>query len=401
MAADDLSYIYDPIDTDGDFLQQEAFDYIQSRWPDWRPHESNLEAWLIAACARMVAEARDLAADVPPAIFKYYGMTVLGVTPIFASSSEVGSTWTFTTNPDGRTIEAGTLVAIPDASGETIAFEVVTDVTVPSPTLTTTPGQVVLRSVQEGAFTDGIGGTGMLVEMIDPLAWVATVSLTSATGGGSDEEDDYDYLNRLSRRLTLLTPRPVLARDAALLAEDIALNAGTPILAMGLDNFNPADGTSNNERMTTVVVRNRDTGGIVSAPLKASIDAELQAQRETNFIIHVIDPAGPHPIDVTFIAKAESGYDPADVDVRATAAVQSFLATSEWGISPAGEQRLWRNKTVVRHQDISTILNSVEGFDYWTTLTIGLNGGAQSTNDINLTGNAPLAAPGTILGTVT
>jgi hypothetical protein len=48
-------YIYDPVETDPDVLQQEAFDYLTSRWPDWVPAESNLEAWMVAACARMVA----------------------------------------------------------------------------------------------------------------------------------------------------------------------------------------------------------------------------------------------------------------------------------------------------------------------------------------------------------
>src|SRR4051794_39073024 len=89
-------YIYDPLDagSDPDFLQQEAFDYIQSQWPEWVPNEGNLETWVIAVCARMVAEARDVATDVPRAIFRYYGRSVLGILPIDPTHASVDATIT-------------------------------------------------------------------------------------------------------------------------------------------------------------------------------------------------------------------------------------------------------------------------------------------------------------------
>src|SRR6187397_950462 len=96
-------FIFDPIQTDEYQLQDDAFEYIKTRWPEWEPDEGNLEAWIIAACARMVAEARDVGSDVPLAIFRYYGERVIGVPPSEATRSSVSSTWTLSTNPAGRT----------------------------------------------------------------------------------------------------------------------------------------------------------------------------------------------------------------------------------------------------------------------------------------------------------
>src|SRR4051812_5388929 len=131
------NYIYDPIETDPDALQQAAFDYIQTRWPNWVPDDGNLEAWLIAACARMVAEARDVAADVPISIFRYFGVSIMGIPYIDATPSTVGSTWVLSSNPAGRTIVSGTLVSIDDADGNPVPYEVVSDRALSTGTLTT------------------------------------------------------------------------------------------------------------------------------------------------------------------------------------------------------------------------------------------------------------------------
>lgn len=393
-------YIFPPDPgEDPDRLQQAAFDFLQARWPNWEPAEGNLEAWLVAACARMVAEAATVAADVPAAIFKYFGASIAGVPPIEERAAEVSSTWTVRTNPAGRTIAAGTLVGIPDNSGEVQPFEVVNSVTVATGSLTTAAGAVLLRSLDRGAYLSGLGGNGVVVQPIDSQTWYNTVTLTSVTTGGRDAERDDAYLDRLSARLTLMAPRPILPRDFALLAIDIASQNGVNARAVALDGYNPANNTSNNERMVAVAMIDAVTGGDLSQGVKDAVDAGLQAQREASFIVNIMNPTRT-TVDVTFQARVLPGRVVTEVRDSAIAAVRDYLQPFNWGKPAGSAAKEWNNQTVVRYLELATVLNNVEGLDYVTSLTIGLNGGAQTAADQNLTGAAPVTTPGAITGAV-
>ncbi len=395
----EIGYILDPIEADADTLQQEAYDYIQTRWPDWEPNEGNLETWLIAACARMVAEAATVASDVPSKIFRYLGETVMGVGPVDPTAAIVSSTWTLLTNPAGRTIEAGTLVGIEDEDLNIILFEVVTTVVLAAADLETTAGEVSLRARDEGINGNALGGVGVEAINVESIAWVDTILLTGATAGGSDGETDEEYLDRLSAYLTLLTPRPILPRDFELLAKNIARELGTVIRVVSIDGYNPGNSTFNNERMITLSMVVDETGEDVPSDIVDAIDLQLQALREVNFVIHIVG-ATRTDVDVTATVVKKAGWDSATVDADVTAAIESFLDSANWGDDIDTNEREWRRVTVVRHQDLSTVINNVLGADYWTVLTVGLNGGAQTAADQNLTGHAPLAAPGAINVTV-
>lgn len=392
--------IYDPIETDTDVLEQDAIDYLQSRWPNWNPSDPSLVSWLLGAFAQMVGEARDVASDVPPSIFYYFGDKIIGLPPIDATNAVVLSTWTFSSNPAGRTVAAGTTVSVDNPEGTPIAFEVVADVVVASPTLTTPAGGVTLRAVESGSEANGLGGAGELAEPIDPISWVSTVTLTGATSGGADIEDIDDYLGRLSDRLTLLTPRPILPRDFELLAVDIARQNGVDIRALGLDGYDPGTLTFNNERTVTVAVIMRDTGVAVSAPIKTAIQTELDAEREVNFVVNVIDPTQTN-FDVTFTIKILPDYDSAQTVADAIANVQSYLSPITSGLPPGQEGSGWVKQDALRRQEISTVINNTQGVDHWETLTIGLAGGGQTTAEtFVLSGAAAVFGAGTVLGTV-
>jgi hypothetical protein len=53
--------------------------------------------------------------------------------------------------------------------------------------------------------------------------------------------------------------------------------------------------------------------------------------------------------------------------------VLDFLDRSRFGLPSSGDDREWLDVRIVRFQDIVTTLNNVQGFDYYTSLTI--NGG--------------------------
>lgn len=396
----DGDYIIDPIEPDETSLEDFAIDYLETRWPGWRSADSNLENWMISAMVRLVAEAQTLATDVPAAIFRYFGQSLLGINPVAAEFAEAHSTWTFTDNPAGRTIEAGTAVALPGDGGPSI-FEVVDDVFVASPALTTTVGAVLLRAQESGETQNNIGGAGIEVDIADAVVWVNTIILTEATSKGKDEEEEDVYLDRLSRRLTLLTPRPILAPDFAVLARDLAAQLGADVRAIALDNYNPDTDTWDNERYVTVAMSDAASGGNVTNPVKTAVGTSLQEMREVNFVVRIIDPVRT-PVDATFniVVIDRPEFDPDTVLADAIDAVKDTLQSYAWGRVPGGSPSSWRISDTLRRQEISSAINSVDGVAYWSTLTIGLNGGAQTTAEsFDLPGAVPLTSVGTIIGT--
>lgn len=399
MADSDIpsGYLSAPIETDPDALQEDAFDYMQVQFPGWRPNEGKLESWMIGAMADMVSEARDVASDVPVDIIRYLGSSLFGVPPIAATPAYVDTTWNVDASGAIREIAEGTVVFIEGLDGEPVYFEVVDTVTVPAAATSVT--NVTIQATEDGADGSNLGGVGETVEQVDTTDWVNSVVMLGITQGGQDEEDIDDYLDRLARHLTLLTPRPILARDYALLARELARIEGLETRVLAIDNYNPADGTTNNERMVAVGIMDIE-GADLPAPVKTSVDAQLQAMREVNFIVNVVNPSRT-TVDVTFAIKTRTGYDATETLATAVQAVKDYLSPASWGTDTDSEIGSWVSQTVVRHQDISTVINNVPGVSHWTTLTIGLNGGAQSAADANLP-NGPFAisTTGTVNGTI-
>jgi hypothetical protein len=213
----EFQYIEVPIETDPEVLQQDAFDYLDAAIPGWVPNDGNLETILIEALSRMTAEARDVASAVPTDIFRYFGELV-GIPPQEASYAVASTDWTMINNA-GYTIPAGTQVGIQLTGDEIVPFEVVLD-TVIAPG-STTALNVQIRAVDAGADSSDLAETNPVI-LIDTLDFVTTITMDApGTTGGVDAEEDDAYLNRLRLRLQLLAPRPILARDYAIFAQDI------------------------------------------------------------------------------------------------------------------------------------------------------------------------------------
>jgi uncharacterized phage protein gp47/JayE len=139
------------------------------------------------------------------------------------------------------------------------------------------------------------------MELIDSLGFVQSITLTNPTTGGIDAEEDEDYLNRLSLQLQLLAPRPIVPSDFAAIALDIP-GVGR---ALAIDGYNPADGTTDNERMITIAAV--DTlGAAIPADTKQQLASFLEDRREVNFVINIIDPTYT-TVDVTFQVQADIG----------------------------------------------------------------------------------------------
>lgn len=383
-------YVSLPIATDPVDLAQQAITKLEEGIPSWNGAGGNLETWMIEACARIGAEVRDVASDVPAAIFRYFGATLADVKPIEAETATVASTWTMRDDA-GYMVPAGTVVGLPGPDPtELVAFEVAHPITVPAGSTTTAPGAVLLRAVERGEAGNGLSG---VPQLIDALGYVDSLALVGATAGGADDEHDADYLDRLRAELELMTPRPIRPRDFEVLARRIA---GVE-RALAVDGYDPSDESLGNERMVTVFAIDA-AGAAVDTATKDALAAELEAQREINFVVHVADPTYT-PVDVSFEIAVEEGWTPSEVRTRAEAAVASLLSPANWGQPSTGDRRRWVSAPVVRLGELYAILNRVVGVDYVSALTLRRGADPFSAADVTLPGAAPLPQPGVIVGT--
>ena len=388
-----MTYIKIPLETNQSVLAQDIFDYIQTQAPGWTPSDGNLDVWIIRAIAQLASDNRNVASDVQDDIFRYFGASLMGIQPIDATSAVANTTWTLT-DYLGHTIPAGTTVGITDLSGNLQAFQVATDFVVPNGQNATPAGAVVIRAVQEGSDANNLGAPGTVVTLIDIIDWVATngVTLTGATNGGIDDEDDTTYLNRLVSRLSRLSQRPILPNDFSAMA----LDADPAVYrAVSIDNYNPANGTYNNERM--VAVASMDSNGAASSAIvKAEIDSYLQANREINFIVNVIDPTYT-AITVVTTVIGEPGFGTllSDIQAAVVATIQQYLNPALWGQDPtvmqSGAGRSWVETPTVYYNEMITVISNVQGVARVVSLTI--NGG---TADVPMTTPAALPQVGTI-----
>lgn len=382
-------YITVPFTTDPEDLIDEAVAYLQDKIPDWEPADGNLDYWIVQAVSSEAAEVADVASAVPEAIFRVFGSDLMGLPPIEESNAFTFTTWTMRDNR-GYTVPDGTQVAIRTAGDQALAFVTEGDVIVPPGSTVTAAGAVMITAVEAGLAGSGLGAVGATVELLDPLSYVSTITMTQATSGGVDAEADDVYLDRLVAKLRTMTPRPILPRDFSTLARDVA----GVYRAVTIDGYNPANSSSNNERMVTVAAID-SAGANISGTTKAALAAYLDSLREINFIVNAMDPVRTN-IAVTYSINVLAGFDSTIVIADATAAVRSFLSPLTWGTEPAVDPNPveWTDTPIVRYNEMVSVIDHVEGVRYVAALT--LNG---TTANVTLTGPASLPNLTTITGT--
>lgn len=380
-----MTYIDVPLEVDPDAITAEMIADLQSRISGWLPAGGDAMTILIEVLAQRHAILLEQLTSTLQDVFRVYGVVLQGVPVNDASRASVASTWTMRDNA-GYTIKAGWTVGLRAAGDELVAFQVQDDVVVPPGSTATAAGEVTLVAVEPGAQGTGLSGT---VELIDNLDVVASVAVVDSTAGGRDGETTDEYLDRLSAELRRYGPRVIVPDDFAAEAQEVA---GDGYRALALDGYDPGADTFGHDKMVTVVLRD-PTGEPATTGVKNAVDAAIQAKRETNFDVRVIDPTYT-TVNVTFSFKALSGYDAPTVKAAAEAAVAAYLSPASWGAVESDELS-WMNTTVVRYGELYAVLNAVAGLDYVTALSIQ---GSPDTN-LTLSGRAPLPRPGTITGT--
>ncbi len=383
-----MGYIRIPLSTDPGSLSQSVFSYITNLAPNWTPQDGNLDVWIIRAVAALAGENRDIASDVQDDIFRYYGGLV-GVPPLDGISATGTTTWAMR-DAAGYTIPDGTNVGIRDATGVLQTFQTTSDVVVPPGQNATAAGAVVISALQVGASNNGLGSAGQPIDLIDVIDYVQSVTLVAPTSGGADAETDDDYLSRLSDKMQRLSQRPILPQDFS----NMALDADPVIFrSVAIDGYNPADQTYNNQRMVSVAAIDAN-GNAVSTGVKNEIDALLQANREINFIVNVIDPKFT-TINIVVTYHVGVGFDTAATDSAITGAITNYLNPAYWGQDPtviqSSSSNTWLETPNVYYNEMIGVISNVQGVDHVTALT--LNGG---TADIVMATPAALPRLGTL-----
>ena len=364
------------IETDADVLLERVLADLEEAYPGWVPRESHLEVRLAAALMRRSAETREVTVRRARAIFDRFGEKVLDV-PRGEATAASGRVAFTMVDDAGYQVPAGTVVGVRVTGDEVVAF--VTD-----EALTIDPGETVgeVDVTAEEAGEDGNGFTAEdPVEVVDSLAAVDAVALVETTGGGQDAEDEADYLDRLAARQRLSAPRPILPEDFAVLAREIP-GVGR---ALAIDGYDPEDGTEGNER--TVAVAAVDVDGLpVAEQVAADLEDDLEARREVNFKVPIVDPTYTG-VEVTATVRPADGFTAGEAAADAADAVEALLSPARWG---GGDESppVWRLRDTVRYLEVAAAASMPDSVDFLEALTV--DGG---TGDVALSGRAPLPAP--------
>lgn len=122
-------------------------------------------------------------------------------------------------------------------------------------------------------------------------------------------------------------------------------------------------------------------GANATAQQKTDLEAAMEVISLANLDVHITDPT-INTVAVTATVKALPGF--------ATLAVQSAV---EQALTGYLDPMMWDWGTVVRRNELITLVSNVVGVDYVDTMTV-------PATDVSLTGNAPLADAGTLTITV-
>lgn len=360
-----IEYVNIPLETDPDLLAQDVFEYIQTFYPNWLPNDGNLDVRIISAIARMAAESRDVISDVPTTIFRYFGTNLVNLPSLDGVAATINLTFTARDNA-GYTIPAQTMVQATDNDGNLSFWQTIADAIIPPASTSITP--VPALATETGTAFNSLSFSAGQVVLVDSLAFISTVVSVGATTGGEDSETDADYLNRLREDLTILSPKPIVPTDFAIMAKNFSGVAR----ALAVDGYDNVANTYNNAKTISVFVV--DSAGLAPpSPTLDAIQALLQSLREANFIIYVI---GPYYASVTtqYTATKLAGFVAADVKASVDANIQAFLSPSTWGTprvsDAANTGNTWTNKRIIRLSEVNAVIQDTAGVDSVTSLTI-------------------------------
>lgn len=375
-----------PVTVDPLLALEEVVAEMQALNPGWEPNLASPEFLMFQSIVfRLWVPLAQLAAESGEEMFNQFGRQIVGVIPDVAEVATAKAKFT-ARDTAGYEIPAGTQINVERTGSEQIGF-VVALTTFIAPGSKT--AEVPIEAAEPGEGANGLS-TSRAVTLIDSLGWVEKVELVTETGGGQEAEEPAHYLGRLAETMQTFVEGVVTAHQAEIVVRNVQ-GVGR---AMAIDNYNAETKTSGQEKTITIVVANA-AGLALSTAKKNEIKAVLAGKREANFVFFVVDPEYEE-IDVTVKVVPRVGYSLAEADAATKLAIEAFLSPATWGQEPPGNAASWVNTTVLRLQDLGTVVNNVQQVEHYSELKFAKKAGTQEAKDLTLEGAAPLPKPGTI-----
>lgn len=378
-----------PMETDPDSIFQDMVVRIRQTWPDWEPNFGNLDTVLLVALSFAISELASLAGTVPAGILRTVGRSLFSISPQEAVAATVDSTWEASDNK-GYKIEEGTKVVMAVSGNENAGFEVAEDVEIPEGSTKTEAGEVPLRAIIPGTLANGLEGEA---QPADALAWIKAITIVGATAGGEDAETEAEYTSRLRLDLQLLSPRVITAVNF----EIAALQTAGVARALSRDGYDAETEEDEQERTVSTAVVDSE-GEPVSVEIKALVQAYLEARRELNFVVQVVDPDYTE-VDASVEAHPLEGYTDAEVKANIEAKLEDVLSPAKWGLPTFGDPGSsggWRYEPKLRFFDLVEAIQEAEGVDYIENPKAAKTGNPLEAKDLTLDGAFPLTRPGVL-----
>lgn len=362
-----------------DLSDQEIFDAAvaaaQLNLPGWIPREGNTEVVLMESFALETAEAivavNRLPGAVVAALLLIAGVDKdYGAAPIASATFVMGDTI-------GHTIPGGTRVYLGLDNGSAVTF------IVEPPGLVIAPGDSSgTTSIIGDTFTASANGllSGRPMVMADPLPFIESVQLATNVADGRDPETDNEWRDRGVARLSRLSDALVLPRHFVA----AALERAEVARAVGIDLYNPlevGDPGDHPGHMTVAVLG--DGGAPLSTEAKNEIEQALEARAVAVLVVHVVDIT-IELVPVTTQVHLFDGFDEAITLQAVEDAIAAYIDPLFWA---------WGG--TIRHNELVSLIDRVDGVDY--VMTVSIDG--SPTADYVISGPATLPKAGTVTAT--
>lgn len=347
----------------------EMVEALEANVEGWVAHKGGLDEWISDAVARLWSILMAQASVMGSAALGGLGKSILNVPPILAAPAVVMSTWT-AIDDDGHTIEDGTEVKIAVPGGEPAGFVVVGDVIIAPGDSATAAGEVLLQAIIPGVAGNGLSADPTLVSS---LAFIDAIELEGVSANGVDEEDEDEYLGRLTERLQLLSETLVEPKDLEIDARSFP-GAARALCVPGYDNETEEEDVP--LCLSEFVI---DDAGVTLGPLSREALQEAHQARVPSGVQVFVGVPTTTPIHAVAAVTALSGYDPASVKDATSSRAADYLSPASWplpsGFGDTGNSAGWVKRDHVYLNDFIAELDRVAGVERVSSLLIGSGAG--------------------------
>lgn len=229
---------------------------MQTAFPGYTPSPDNPEVVQAVIFASWAADVAQLCTSGSIELFRQYGVQLLNL-PYEAGTPALAILTVTAVDDAGYSLSAYSQLSL-TLDGSQVGFQTLTALTIPNGS---TSGTVTVAATSAGTAFNGATNP---VQMVSEFDWISSVSVEAAASGGVDQEDDQQYLDRLTATLQLLAPRPITASDYATMALNFQPASDTDQQEVG--RATSVDGFSPNAAGFTVTANGTATLTVTAAP---------------------------------------------------------------------------------------------------------------------------------------